>query len=333
VKKDGILGYLALLGVLALVFPSVLQELQWQLYKEYDVPFEPTPPVVVEEMLSLVDIKSGDLLYDLGCGDGRIVIAAAKKYGIRAIGIDIDPVLITESNENAAKEGVTDKVRFIQQNLFEADFKDATIVTMYLLRSVNLRLRPKLLADLKPGTRLVSHNFDMGEWKPDKARVITTAYDGQRDVYFWVVPANLTGRWEWDLVDGSRNRRYTLQTNQQFQVMSASGMAGDWPLTIQDVGLVGDEMKFRLDAEADGKMVSFLYRGKVQGDTITGTVMPANNPKAVAVKWRAFRDPKTVEPLDKAPEARPAQSGAKAWEDMAGKTTEPIWRIGSSSWL
>ena len=329
-KKKGILGCLVLSGVLGLVSPSALQELQWQEYMSYDVPFVPTPPEVVEEMLRLVDIKSGDLLYDLGCGDGRIVIAAAKKYGIRAIGIDIDPVLITESIENAAKEGVTDKVRFIQQNLFEADFKDATIVTMYLLKSVNLRLRPKLLADLKPGTRLVSHNFDMGEWRPDKARVITTTYDGQRDVYFWVVPANLTGRWEWDLADGSRNRRYTLQTNQKFQELSASGTAGERPLTIKDVELVGDEMKFRLDAEADGKMVSFLYWGKVQGDTITGTVIPANNPKAIAVKWRAFRDPKTVEPLDKVPGTRPAQSGAKAWEDTARSTTRPKWSIGSS---
>jgi SAM-dependent methyltransferase len=298
-RRTRILGCLALFGVLALASPSALQELQWPQYRGYDVPFVPTPPEVVEEMLRLADVKAGDLLYDLGCGDGRIVIAAAKRYGIKAIGIDIDPVRISESNENAAKEGVTDKVRFIQQNLFEADFKDATVITMYLLTSVNRRLRPKLLAELKPGTRLVSHSFDMGEWKPDKTSEVTTSYDDRRDVHFWIVPANLTGRWEWDLADGPQKRHYTLQTTQQFQELSASGTAGEWPLTINDIVLAGAEVKFRLDAEADGKMVSFLYWGKVQGDTITGTVVPADNPKAVAVKWKAVRDPKTAEPLDK----------------------------------
>ena len=126
-------------------------------------------------MLRLAGVKSGDVLYDLGCGDGRIVIAAAKRYGVKAVGIDIDPVRIGESNDNAAAAGLAGKVRFVQQDLFEADFKDATVVTMYLLTSVNLRLRPKLLAELRPGTRLVSHSFEMGEWRPDKTTVVTTS--------------------------------------------------------------------------------------------------------------------------------------------------------------
>jgi len=298
-KIARILGGLALLMVLALASPSALQELPWPQFRGFDVPFVPTPPEVVDEMLRLADVKAGDLLYDLGCGDGRIVIAAAKRFGIMAVGIDIDPVRITESNENAVRAGVTDKVRFLQQNLFEADFKNASVVTMYLLTSVNLRLRPKLLAELKPGTRLVSHSFDMGEWKPDKTSVVTTSYDDQRDVHFWVVPANVSGRWEWDLADGPQNRHYTLQTTQQFQVVTASGTAGDWPLTINDVELAGDVIKFRAAAEANGKIVSFLYEGKVQGQTIVGTVKPADNPKAPAVKWKAARDPKTVESLDK----------------------------------
>jgi SAM-dependent methyltransferase len=298
-KKNVGLGIFVLAGLLTLASPSSLQEFPWPHFKGFDVPFVPTPTEVVDEMLRLADVKAGDVLYDLGCGDGRIVIAAAKRFGTRAVGIDIDPVRISESNDNAAIAGVAGKVRFIQQNLFEADFGDATVVTMYLLTSVNRRLRPKLLAELKPGTRLVSHSFDMGDWRPDETSVVTTSFDDQRAVYYWVVPANLTGKWEWDLADGPRNRHYTLQTTQQFQVVTASGTTGDWPLNINDIELAGDVIKFRADAEADGKMVSFLYEGKVQGHTIAGTVKPADNPKAPAVKWKAARDPKTAEPLDK----------------------------------
>jgi SAM-dependent methyltransferase len=298
-KKTVGLGIFALAGFLSLASPSPLQDLQWPQFKGYDVPYVPTPTEVVDEMLRLADVKAGDVLYDLGCGDGRIVIAAAKRFGIKAVGIDIDPVRITESNNNAETAGVTGKVKFIQQDLFEADFRDATVVTMYLLTSVNRRLRPKLLAELKPGTRLVSHSFDMGDWRPDQTSLVETSYDDQRAVYFWVVPANLTGRWEWDLADGPQDRHYTLQTAQQFQVVTASGTTGDWPLNINDIELAGDVIKFRADAEADGKMVSFLYEGKVQGHTIVGTVKPADNPKAPAVKWKAARDPRTAEPLDK----------------------------------
>ncbi|OGD28294.1 MAG: hypothetical protein A2V57_01405 [Candidatus Aminicenantes bacterium RBG_19FT_COMBO_65_30] len=298
-KKTLYLGIFALAGLLALASPSSLQDLNWQQYKIYDVPFVPTPPEVVDEMLRLADLKAGDILYDLGCGEGRIVIAAAKRHGVKAAGIDIDPVRIGESNDNAAAAGLGGKVRFIQQDLFEADFKDATVVTLYLLTSVNLRLRPKLLADLKPGTRLVSHSFDMGEWKPDKTSLVATSCDDQRDVHFWIVPANVTGRWEWDLAAGPRKRHYTLQASQQFQAVTASGTGGDRPLAINDIGLVGDEIKFRLEVEADGKMASFLYEGKVMGDTITGTVRPADDAKAAAVDWKAARDPKTIESIVK----------------------------------
>ncbi|MDQ3803960.1 MAG: class I SAM-dependent methyltransferase [Acidobacteriota bacterium] len=149
-----------------------------------DVPYVPTPQAVVDEMLKLAEVGKSDVVYDLGCGDGRIVITAAKQYGARGVGIDIDPERIRESNENARKAGVADRVKFIQQDLFEADFKEATVVTLYLLPTINLKLRPKLWSDLKPGTRVVSHAFDMGDWKPDK----TSEADG-RPVYFWVIPA------------------------------------------------------------------------------------------------------------------------------------------------
>ncbi len=298
-KKTLAVLYLALFALPALVLPIPAQDLVWDQYRGYDVPFVPTPPEVVDEMLKLVRPKPGDVLYDLGCGDGRIVIAAAQKYGVKALGIDIDPVRIAESNENAAQAGLGGKVRFIQQDLFEADFHDATVVTMYLLTSVNLRLRPKLLTELKPGTRLVSHSFDMGDWRPDRSSLVETSYGDERNVYFWVVPANVSGRWEWEVAAGKEKRRFALQAVQEFQSVSASGTEGTWLVAVNDVVLVGDRISFRLDTEADGKMASFLYEGTAQGDTIAGTFKPAGDPKAAPVKWKAVRDPKTAVPIAK----------------------------------
>jgi SAM-dependent methyltransferase len=150
--------------------------------REPDVVFVPTPQEVVDEMLKLANVGKGDVLYDLGCGDGRTVISAAR-LGARAIGIDINPVRIKESEENAAKQGMTGKVTFRLADLFESDFHDATVITLYLLPSLNVKLRPTLWK-LKPGTRIVSHDFDMGDWKPEK----TVELDGHT-IYFWTVPA------------------------------------------------------------------------------------------------------------------------------------------------
>ncbi len=147
-----------------------------------DVPYVPTPPDVVEAMLKLGGVKKGDIHYDLGCGDGRIVIMAAQKFGATGTGVDIDPERIKEAEENAKQAGVTDRVRFLRMNLFDADIHDATVVTLYLLPEVNLRLRPKLLKELKVGTRIVSHQFDMGDWKPDKQVNLDW-----RTVYLWTV--------------------------------------------------------------------------------------------------------------------------------------------------
>ncbi|HYI92912.1 MAG TPA: class I SAM-dependent methyltransferase [Bryobacteraceae bacterium] len=149
-----------------------------------DVPFVPTPQNVVEAMLKLGEVKKGDILYDLGSGDGRLVITAAKLYGVKGTGIDIDPKRIEESNANAKKEGVENLVKFINKDLFEADFRDATVITLYLLPGINLKLRPKLWKELKPGTRIVSHSFDMGDWQAQKQIDV----DG-RILYFWTVPA------------------------------------------------------------------------------------------------------------------------------------------------
>ena len=152
------------------------------------VHYVPTPEEVVEEMLRVANVGKDDVVYDLGCGDGRIVITAAKKYGARGVGVDIDPQRIKESNENARLAGVTDRVKFLQQDLFEMDFREATVVTLYLLQRLNIQLRPKLLRELKPGTRIVSHAFDMGDWVPDKV-VAVPGGDDERTIYYWVVPA------------------------------------------------------------------------------------------------------------------------------------------------
>src|SRR5512134_1115647 len=148
-----------------------------------DVIFVPTPHEVVDDMLRLANVGKGDILYDLGSGDGRIAIAAAKKFGIKAVGIDIDPERIREATENAKKAGVSNLVEFRQEDLFKADFKEATVVTLYLLPDLNVKLRPRLWEDLRPGTRIVSHQFDMGTWKPDKR-----LESNGRTVYFWTIP-------------------------------------------------------------------------------------------------------------------------------------------------
>jgi len=166
-----------------------------------DVIFVPTPQEVVEAMLKVANVRKGDVLYDLGSGDGRIPITAAQKYGIaRGIGIDINPERIKEANENLRKARVGDRVRFINADLFESDLSDATVITLYLLPVLNLKLLPKLLKEVKPGTRVVSHAFDMGSWKPEK-----TLQVGTRSVYFWTIPAPGTPSYQAALAAASGN--------------------------------------------------------------------------------------------------------------------------------
>ena len=149
-----------------------------------DVIYVPTPHEVVDDMLRLANVGKNDILYDLGSGDGRIPIAAAKKFGIKAVGIDIDPERIKEATANAKKAGVSHLVTFRQEDLFKADFREATVVTLYLLPDLNVKLRPRLWDELKPGTRIVSHQFEMGTWKPEKK-----LESNGRTVYFWTIPA------------------------------------------------------------------------------------------------------------------------------------------------
>lgn len=161
--------------------------------KAPEVPYVPTTEPAVVEMLKLAEVKKSDVVYDLGCGDGRIVIAAAKEFGARGVGIDIDPKRIQEAKENARKAGVEDLVRFVEQDLFEADIQEATVVTLFLLPRVNIKLRPRLLQLLKPGTRVVSNTFDMGEWKAEKESTLAdNDIEGgglSSRFYLWRIPA------------------------------------------------------------------------------------------------------------------------------------------------
>jgi len=183
INVNKILFFLSFLLFISWSSTSVAQEIEEHL----DVPYVSTKPEVVDAMLKIANVNKDDLIYDLGCGDGRIVIMAAKEYGAKGVGVDIDPLRIKEANENAIKEGVTDHVTFIEQDLFEVDFSKASVVTLYLLPYVNLKLRPLLLEKLKPGTRIVSNEFDMGDWKPE--RQITV---GESTIYFWTVPEKAT---------------------------------------------------------------------------------------------------------------------------------------------
>lgn len=232
-----------------------------------DVPYVPTPHETVAKMLEMAKIDRNDLVYDLGSGDGRIVIAAARNYGARGVGIEIDPERIAEANQNARDAGVTDRVRFIQGDLFEADLRPATAVTLYLLSSVNLKLRPRLLEQLRPGTPVVSHDFDMGEWEPDQE-----ATRGGDDIFLWIIPAKVQGSWSWTLDDGAQQRAEIAQNFQRI-----SGKAGSRP--IENASLRGEDVAFTVENRR--------YSGKVNGDVIQGTVQQVGQTRKGA--WTARR--------------------------------------------
>jgi precorrin-6B methylase 2 len=178
-----VISWAAACAVVLACAGAIAQDAQPEVRK--DVPYVPTPQEVVDEMLRIANVGKNDVVYDLGSGDGRLVITAVKKFGAkRGVGVDIDPQRVKESNENAQAAGVTDRVKFLNQDLFKTDIKEATVVTLYLLPDVNMRLRPMLWSDLKPGTRVVSHAFDMGDWEPEK-----TAHVDGRTIYFWTIPA------------------------------------------------------------------------------------------------------------------------------------------------
>jgi SAM-dependent methyltransferase len=262
-----------------------------------DVPYVPSRPEVVAAMLRMAKVTKNDLLYDLGCGDGRIVITAAELYGTRGVGIDIDPERILESKENAAKAKVEHLVKFQEQDIFQADFHEATVVSLYLLTSVNLRLRPNLLAQLRPGTRVVSHNYAMDTWKPDDSAIVM-ANETTHNVYLWIVPANVSGAWEGSWTDGSRKRPFGLELEQHFQWPGGKIKLEGLERPLAEVRLVGSEFEFTAAADDSGAS-TLAFAGRVSGEEMQGTVeVRGRDGQTSRRSWKAKRKPLTMKPLD-----------------------------------
>jgi SAM-dependent methyltransferase len=238
-----------------------------------DVIWVPTPEELVERMLRMAQTTANDYVVDLGSGDGRIAIAAAKKFGARSLGIEYNPDMVEISNRNATKEGVVGKARFVRGDIFETDFTQATVITMYLLPGLNLKLRPKIL-DMKPGTRVVSHQFNMDDWHADEVSNV----DGRR-AYFWVVPAKVQGAWR--IQSGSDT--YDLTLEQRYQMIEGSIRLGALNAGLRDVRLQGDRINF---AFVDNNGVRRDFWGRVNAGAMEGSTKPDNGPEA---RWTATR--------------------------------------------
>jgi len=240
-----------------------------------DVPYVPTPNDVLERMLDMADVGPGDYVIDLGSGDGRIVIAAAKR-GAVGHGIDLDPERIAEARENAETEDVSERIMFMQGDIFETDFSQASVITLYLLTSVNLELRPSLLENLEPGTRVVSHSFDMGEWRPDESVEISN-----RDLYFWIIPADVDGSWNWNI----NGENFSMNAEQEFQELSVELNSGNRSLITEEATLKGKRINLIvLDKENNTR---YIYSGVVENNTVSGTVQVHTEDAQSIEEWSA----------------------------------------------
>lgn len=311
-RKYSKISLIGLLAAATLIFLSRAPAQQ----QEPEVPYVSTPDEVVAEMLRIANVGKDDVLYDLGCGDGRIVITAAKMYGCRGVGIDINPERIRESRENAIKAGVSDRVQFIQMDLFEAEIREASVVTLYLLSGVNLRLRPKLFRELSPGSRVVSHEFSMGKWEPDATTSVKAEnyrdpylfnyWDEQiadywrtHKVYLWIIPGNVNGSWKLTIPGLSENDEFTLRLDQEFQRVRGQSLenASAIPVFIKDVEIRGNMLVFTFEGKLKGSTESMHFEGIVQGNTIRGTMEIEGSPRKGKIKWTARRDLSTLRPI------------------------------------
>lgn len=248
--------------------------------QDLDVPYVPTPQDVVDRMLELADVKPGDYVIDLGSGDGRIVISAAR-MGAIGHGIDLDPERIKEARANAEEQGVDDRVMFLREDIFETDFSDANVITMYLLTSVNRELRPRLLESLEPGTRLVSHSFDMGDWEADR-EVSVDAGSGTHRIYYWVIPARVDGEWSWTV--GGQNFSATISQQYQEIEVSVSGPSG--ALTVEEATLNGERISLLLSSGS----TRYILSGRASGGTIDGTAQIHAGADKSKAQWTGTRN-------------------------------------------
>jgi len=256
-----------------------------------NVIYVPTPQVVVEAMLQMAKVGAKDFVIDLGSGDGRIVITAAKKHGARGFGVDLDTYLLTIANANAKKEGVADRARFVEQNLFDTDLSQATVITSYLLPSMNEQLRPKLLA-LKPGTRVVAHDYAMGEWDPDDSETLivpekTVGDPGKSYIFFWIVPARVAGRWESQVMASGKPVSWQFSFEQNFQLVHGTARAGERDVKLPQFRLAGDQLSFKVEVPAPGRAVTYQFRGWVKDGAIEGNVTVGDGTGQRVTPWRA----------------------------------------------
>ena len=261
---------------------------------EIAAPYVPTAPSVVERMLAIAKVRSDDYVIDLVSGDGRIVITAARKYGARALGIEIDPQLVAQATANAQAAGVSDRVSFREADLFTADLSAATVVTIYLLTRATMKLQSRLF-DLKPGTRIVTNASSMGDWKPDHFEMFDVRDKVRPDapkktyIQFWVVPAKVAGTWRWSVPVGNRSYDYEVALSQHFQVVSGAVRVGTGETRIEKARLVGDHIMLGFTAQIDGKPLRHRLSGRVAGESLVGTVSIVGADMQEEAKWHAAR--------------------------------------------
>jgi hypothetical protein len=225
------------------------------------VPYFPTPQPLVDRMLEMAEVKESDFLIDLGCGDGRIPVTAAQRYGARGLGVDFEAQRIVEANENAKKAGVVDKVTFRKENLFDTDISNASVLTLYLSLAINIKLRPRILETLRPGARVLSHDFNMGDWLPDRTERVSG-----RVVYLWIVPAKVAGNWQLTYDGPHGPSAFELTLEQQFQQLGGKAMIDGKAVPLRDALVTGERVGFAVDLgdrsmRFDGRIVDGHLEG------------------------------------------------------------------------
>jgi SAM-dependent methyltransferase len=252
--------------------------------QQFDVPFVPTPQVVVDEMLRLAAVGPKDVVYDLGSGDGRIVITAAAKFGARGVGVELNEHLIYQSEESAQQAKVADRVKFLQQDFFKTDFSEASVVTLYLLPGVMKRLRERML-QLKPGTRLVAHDFDFDDWRPDVKTTI------RKNVFLWVVPAQVGGRWRIRAELPQAPFGFELDVRQKYQQIDGiAKIEGPPPGGLWEAKLEGEHIRFVVvDSREREHEASLYFDGRVSGDTMRGDGVRGVGSSLTRFTWQATR--------------------------------------------
>jgi len=246
-----------------------------------DVVWVPTPAHVIDFMLDLAKANSTDFVVDLGSGDGRMVLGAAKR-GIKARGVEFNPELVQLSKEEAARLGISSHAEFVEQDMFKADLSQATLLMTYLLPHLNVRVRPLALAQMKPGTRIVTYAFHMGEWQPEQV-----AQSGGLTVHLYIVPAAAMGEWRWSHDGIGFGRDYAMSLRQKFQFIDGTGSTKNSPVYLRDMKLAGDRITFTLTEEAGSSLAQTRYEGRIDGDTITGSAITNNQEKPRP--WQARR--------------------------------------------